>query len=105
MQGWSLTVKIVCYCVAGVGALFELVTFLIKKDALFKSGFILVVLVAIVVAFVSIVTEVCSLGDYPTDAEKTERLIEIIKSFGVWGYLVYFFIQVLQVVVLPLPAA
>ncbi|MGN0806477.1 MAG: hypothetical protein ACI4MC_05505, partial [Candidatus Coproplasma sp.] len=97
--------KIVCYCVAGIGAVFGTVTFFIKKDALFKSGFILVILVAIVVAFISVVTEVCSLGNYPTDAEKTERLIEIIKSFGVWGYLVYFMIQVLQVVVLPLPAA
>lgn len=105
MQGWSLTVKIVCYCIAGIGLVFETVTFCIKKDALFKSGFILVVLVAIVVAFIAIATAVFSLGDYPTDAEKTERLIEIIQSFGVWGYLIYFLIQVLQVVVLPLPAA
>lgn len=105
MQGWSLTVKIVCYCVAGVGLIFETVTFFIKKDALFKSGFILVALVAIVVAFIAIITATFSLGDYPTDAEKTERLIEIIQSFGVWGYLIYFLIQVLQVVILPLPAA
>ncbi|MGN0812058.1 MAG: TVP38/TMEM64 family protein [Candidatus Coproplasma sp.] len=105
MQGWSLTVKIVCYCVAGIGLVFETVTFFIGKDALFKSGFILVILVAITVVFVAIATKVFSLGDYPTDEEKTQRLIEIIKSFGVWGYLVYFLIQVLQVVVLPLPAA
>lgn len=105
MQGWSLTVKIVCYCVAGVGLVFEIVTFFMGKDALFKSGFILVAFAAITVAFVAIVTQVFSLGDYPSDEEKTQKLIEIIKSFGIWGYLVYFIIQVLQVVVLPLPAA
>ena len=105
MQGWSLTVKIFCYCIAGVGLIFEIVTFFVNKDALFKSGFILVAFVAMTVAFVAIITNVFSLGDYPTDEEKTQRLIEIIKSFGIWGYLVYFLIQVLQVVVLPLPAA
>ena len=105
MQGWSLTVKIVCYCIAGAGFVFETVTFFINREALFKSGFILVVFVAITVLFVAIVTRVFSLGDYPTDEEKTQRLIEIIKGFGIWGYLVYFLIQVLQVVVLPLPAA
>lgn len=105
MQGWSLTVKIICYCVAGIGVVFETATFFLKNEALFKGGFILVVLVAIVVVFVAIVTNACSLGDYPTDEEKTQRIIEIIKSFGIWGYLVYFLIQVLQVVVLPLPAA
>ena len=104
MQGWSLTVRIVCYCIAGVGVIFETVTFFIDKQALFKSGFILVVFVAIVVVFVAIVTNVFSLGNYPTDEEKTQRLIEIIQGAGVWGYLVYFLIQVLQVVVLPLPA-
>ncbi|MGN1103356.1 MAG: TVP38/TMEM64 family protein [Candidatus Coproplasma sp.] len=105
MQGWSLTVKIVCYCVAGIGVVFETVTFIINREALFKSGFILVAFVAITVLFVAIITRVFSLGDFPTDEEKTQRLIEIIKGFGVWGYLVYFLIQVLQVVVLPLPAA
>lgn len=105
MQGWSLTIRIVCYCAAGIGLVFEAVTFFWGKDALFKSGFILVVLVAIVAVLLAIVTQACSLGDYPTDEQKTQRLLEIIKSFGIWGYLVYFLIQVLQVVVLPLPAA
>lgn len=105
MQGWSLTVKIVCYSVAGIGLVFEIVTFFLGKDALFKSGFILVAFVAITVVFVAIITEVFSLGNYPTDEEKTQRLIEIIKGFGIWGYLVYFIIQILQVVILPLPAA
>ncbi len=104
MQGWGTVIKVVCYCVAGVGAVFGTVTYFIKKEALFKSGFILVVFVAIVVVFIAVVTQACGLGDYPTDAEKTQRLVEIIQGLGVWGYLVYFLVQVLQVVVLPLPA-
>ncbi|MGN0808080.1 MAG: TVP38/TMEM64 family protein [Candidatus Coproplasma sp.] len=104
MAGWSLTVRIICYCIAAVGVIFETVTFLIDREALFKSGFILVAFVAIVVVFVAIITQVFSLGDYPSDEQKTQRLIEIIKGAGAWGYLVYFIIQVLQVVILPLPA-
>lgn len=105
MQGWSTAVKVVCFCIAGIGAVFETVTYFIKKEALFKSGFIIVVFAAIVVVFIAIITQACGLKDYPTDAEKTDRLIEIIQGIGGWGYLVYFLVQVLQVVVLPLPAA
>jgi len=105
MRGWSTTVRVVCYCIAGGGLIFSIASFFIKFEALFKSGFVVIVCAAIVVAFIAIVTQVCGLGDYPTDESKMERLTQIIRDLGGWGYFVYFLVQVLQVVILPLPAA
>lgn len=104
MQGWSITIRVVCYCIAAVGAIFEAVVFILNKDALFKSGFVIVVCVTLVVVAIAIVNEACDLKNYPTDEEKIERLKSLIRDLGVWGYVVYFLLQVLQVVVLPFPA-
>lgn len=105
MRGWSTAIRVVCYCIAGVGFIFGLATFFIKFEAFFKSGFVVVACAAVVVVFIAAVTEICGLGDYPTDESKMERLTELIRGLGGWGYFVYFLVQVLQVVVLPLPAA
>lgn len=104
MQGWGLTIKILCYCLAGVDMIFVLVVYILKKYALFKSGFVIAVCVALVVVIVAIVSEACGLKNYPSDEEKIDRLIELIQGLGVWGYLVYFLLQILQVVALPFPA-
>lgn len=104
MNGWSLTVRIVCYCIASVGLIFGLVTFFIDKESLFKSGFVIVAFSAITVVLISIISGVAKLDNYPTDGEKIDRLVEFIEGLGGWGYLVYFIIQVLQVVILPIPA-
>lgn len=105
MRGWGTLVKVVCYSLAGLGFLVALICFLIKKQAIFKSAFVLVCCLAVTVAVIAAISEAGHLNDYPTDAEKTERLVEIINASGGWGMFVYFLIQVLQVVVLPLPAA
>ncbi|MGN0804812.1 MAG: TVP38/TMEM64 family protein [Candidatus Coproplasma sp.] len=105
MDGWSTAVRVICCCVAGVGFIFELVVFLLKKEALFKSGFVLIICASLVVGTIAIISKVANLAKYPTDGEKIDRLIELIQGLGGWGYLVYFLIQVLQVVILPLPAA
>ncbi len=104
LNGWSLTVRIVCYCIASVGLIFELVTFFIDKASLFKSGFVIVAFAAITVAVISIISGIAKLDNYPTDGEKIDRLVEFIEGLGGWGYFVYFIIQVLQVVILPIPA-
>ena len=44
------------------------------------------------------------LNAYPTDREKIEAVITLVRSTGEWGMLVFVLIQFLQVVVLPLPA-
>ena len=104
MHGWGTVIKLVCYAIAGVGFAFELVTFFLKKYALFKSAFVLVVCAAIVVAVVAIVSELGNLNDYENDEQRAKALQEMLENTGGWGLLVYFLIQVLQVVILPLPA-
>ena len=44
------------------------------------------------------------LDKYPDDSAKIERIVEIINSSGAFGKIVYVLLQVLQVVLLPLPA-
>lgn len=105
MRGWGATIKVVCYAIAGVGFIFELITFFLKKYALFKSAFVLVVCAAIVVAVVALISELGRLNDYENDEERAKALQAMLESTGGWGLFVYFLIQVLQVVILPLPAA
>lgn len=105
MQGWGTLVKVLFYGMAALGFFVELVTFILNKQALFKSAFVLVCCAAVVVAAFAAISEIGGLNEYATDEEKIARLTEIIKGFGGWGMLVYFLLQVLQVVVLPLPAA
>ncbi len=105
MRGWGTLVKVLLYGTAALGFIICAVTFFLNKQTVFKSAFVLVCCAAVVVASFAAISELGHLNDYPTDAEKTERLVEIIKGFGGWGMFVYFLIQVLQVVVLPLPAA
>lgn len=104
MGGWGIVVKVVCYGVAGAGFVFALVTFFIKKFALFKTAFVLVVCAAIIVLCISLVSVLGGLNNYETDQQKINALVDLIKSTGGWGMAVYFLVQILQVVVLPLPA-
>lgn len=104
MHGWGTVIKVVCYAIAGVGFAFELITFFLKKYALFKSAFVLVVCAAIVVAVVALVSEIGNLNDCENDEQRAQALQAMLEKTGGWGLLVYFLIQVLQVVILPLPA-
>lgn len=104
MSGWGIVVKVVCYGIAGVGFVFALVTFFIKKFALFKTAFVLVVCAAIIVLCIALVSVFFGLNEYKDDTQKLNELENLIRSTGGWGIAVYFLIQVLQVVVLPLPA-
>lgn len=102
--GWGVLVRIVFYCVSGAGIIVSLIAFFLKKDAIFKSAFILVICSAIFLAAFIIVGEVGHINDYETNEEKTEALKKLLESTGGWGMLVYFLIQILQVVILPVPA-
>lgn len=105
MSGWGTFIKVVCYVLAGAGIVFGAVTFALKRDALFKSGFVLVCCAFVIVAVVALISEFAHLNEYPTDEEKISKLTEIIKSTGGWGMVIYVIVQILQVVILPLPAA
>ena len=105
MYGWGALTKTVCYGLAAAGTVFGTVVFFLKKDALLKSCFILEACVFVTVSVVALLSAFAHLNDYPTDAEKVDKLTEIIRSTGSWGMIVYVLIQILQVVILPLPAA
>ncbi len=105
MSGWGTLIKVVCYGIAGVGFVFGTVTFFIKKFALFKTTFVVIVCAAVIVLCISLISVFCNLNAYEDDQQKIDALVNLIKGTGGWGMLVYFLIQVLQVVVLPLPAA
>ena len=85
MYGWGLFVKILCYGIAAVGLVFDIAVFVLDREALLKTCFLVLLCTAVVVR------ELPALGINP--------------STGEWGMLVYVLIQILQVVVLPLPAA
>ena len=104
MDGWGVLARVVFYCVAGAGAIASLTAFFLKKDAIFKSAFILTVCAAVFLAAFIVVGKVGNISEYETEEEKIAALKQMLVNTGGWGMLVYFLIQVLQVVILPLPA-
>ena len=105
MNSWGVLVKAVFFCVSGVGAVVCTVAFILDKQAILKSAFILLILAIIVQAAFIAVGEIFHFGDYENDTQKVEALAAMIESTGGWGMAVFFVIQILQVVILPLPAA
>lgn len=104
MSGWGMLVQAVCYGVAGVGFLVGLVSFLVDKDAILKSVFIVIICAIVIIGAVAIMSAVGRLEQYETDEEKIDAIEAMLRDTGGWGMVVYFLIQVLQVVILPLPA-
>lgn len=104
LGGWSVLVRTVCYFFGSAGLVFVTVFCALKKDALFKSGFVLVCCALIAVLAIALISVFADLGSYGSDADRIERLTGMIRSSGSRGMAVYVVIQILQVVVLPLPA-
>ena len=104
MGGWGALVKIACFGAAGIGLVCGIVAFVCKKEALLKSCFVLIACVFLFVVVLSLLSHFAHLNDYKTDAEKIERLTQMIRETGEWGMAVYVLVQILQVVILPLPA-
>lgn len=104
MNSWGVFVRAAFFCAAGVGLVATLITYFLKKSALLKSTFILLIIAAVFLAAFIAVGEIGGLNKYETDSEKIKAFVEIIESTGAWGMVVFFLIQVLQIVILPLPA-
>lgn len=104
MSGWGVLIRVAFYVIAGVGTAVSLITFFWNKAAVLKTAFVLLIVAVIVLAAFVILSEVGHLNDYESDEEKINALAEIISSTGAWGMAVYILVQVLQVVILPLPA-
>lgn len=76
----------------------------IKKEFLIKLTFIAELIAVVLLAVFVLLGVFADLNAYPTDREKIEAVIALVRSTGEWGMLVFVLIQFLQVVVLPLPA-
>lgn len=104
MSGWSTLVLTLCYVASGLGIVVGIVFMIIDKQALLKSVFVLMCCALVFILVFALTSTFGDLDEYPTDGEKIERLTEKIKSLGSWGMAVFVLIQILQVVILPLPA-
>ncbi|MDE7438954.1 MAG: VTT domain-containing protein [Clostridia bacterium] len=104
MDGWGVFVLIICYAVPSICLAVGIVSFTLNKHAIEKSCFVVMVCAFIIIVTISVISKTARLGNYESDTEKIERLTEIIRNTGKWGMIVYVFIQILQVVILPLPA-
>lgn len=104
MNGWSVFVNVIFYVGESVLLIAGIVTVFIKQQGFFKSVFILSICLSIFLVAFILVSKIGDFQNYPTDQLKIERLVELIQSAGGWGMAIYVFIQILQVVILPLPA-
>lgn len=104
MSSWGVLIRVAFYVIAGVGITVSLVTFFWNKLSILKSAFVLLILAIVVLIAFIVISEVGHLNDYESDEEKINGLVKIISDTGAWGMVVYVIIQILQVVILPLPA-
>lgn len=104
MHGWGVFVLIICYALPSVCLIAGIVTFALDKQTLLKSCFVIMVCVFVIIGAVAIISKVAGLNDFKSDSEKIEKLTALIRNTGEWGMVVFVLIQILQVVILPLPA-
>lgn len=105
MNSWGVLVRVVFFCAFGAGIAVSIIAFIIDKQAILKSAFILLILAVITLVAFILLGELGGLNEYETDTEKIEALALKIENTGAWGMLVFFVLQILQIVILPLPAA
>lgn len=104
MSSWGVLVRTVFYVIAGVGMAVSVVTFFWDKIAILKTAFILLIVAVVTLVAFIVISEVGHLNEYESDEDKIDGLVKIINGTGAWGMVVYVLIQILQVVILPLPA-
>lgn len=104
MNEWGAFLQVLVYATTVLSLVFGFVFFFCRKDSLLKSLFVLTVCLFILIAVIITTNQVAHLDKYPDDSAKIERIVEIINSSGAFGKIVYVLLQVLQVVLLPLPA-
>ncbi|MDE6585769.1 MAG: VTT domain-containing protein, partial [Clostridia bacterium] len=105
MGNWGVLVRTVFYIIGGAGIAASLTVFFLNKEALLKTAFIIIIISAVFLAVFIAVGEIFRFDEYENDVDKIKALTKIIEDTGAWGMAVFFLIQVLQVVILPLPAA
>lgn len=104
MSSWGVLIRVAFYVIAGIGIAVSLVTFFWNKLAILKTAFVLLIVAVVILLAFIIISEVGHLNDYENDEDKINGLVNIINGTGAWGMVVYVLIQILQVIILPLPA-
>lgn len=104
MDGWSVFVLVVSYTLPCACLLVGIISYALHKHSILKTCFVVMVCVFMILGAIALITKVARLNNYKSDTEKIERITELIRNSGKWGMLVFVFIQILQVVILPLPA-
>lgn len=105
MNNWGVIVRVAFFCAFGVGFAVSIITFFMNKIALLKSAFILLIFAAVMLVAFIIVGVVGRLDEYETESDKIDALVKMIEKTGAWGMFVFIVLQILQIVILPLPAA
>ncbi len=105
MNDWGVLVRIAFFGVSATGIIATTVTFFLDKQAILKSALILLIVAAFFLASFILVGEVWHINDYENDEDKIKAIVKMIENTGAWGIAVFLIIQILQVVILPLPAA
>lgn len=104
MEGWGIFITVICYVLPSVFLILGLTALILNKPSILKSSLVFTVCVFTVILAISVIGRAAHLSSYATDGEKIERLTQIIRNSGNWGMAVFVLIQILQVVILPLPA-
>ncbi len=104
MEGWGVWIRAALHIAGAAGFVAGIVFLIIGKDALLKTDLVLISCFALVYTAVVILNFTANLSELETDGEKINRLTELLKSAGGWSMAVFVLVQILQVVVLPLPA-
>ncbi len=104
MRGWGAFTQTVIYGAASVFFVSSIVLCALKKDKLLKSAFVLLLCVAVAYIALVITNTAAGLDRYKDDGDKLDYIVKLIKSTGGWGMAVFVLLQVLQVLILPLPA-
>ena len=105
MDDWGVFLHVVLYVAGGAGIAAGALFFILRKDALLKTSLVIEAVISVVLTVIIIVNAAAHLNDYETDGEKISVLTDMIQATGGWAMAVYVVIQILQVVILPLPAA
>lgn len=104
MNGWSNILRIIIYIITILLMIITLVLLILKKEELFKLVFTGTIIFFILFYALVIVNKVFNLDGISSDEEKVEHIIKLIQKTGPYGKIVFVLLQILQVVVLPLPA-
>lgn len=104
MNGWSNTLRIIIYVGTIILVILATILLILKKEELFKLVFTGTMIFFILFYALVIVNKVFDLDGINSDEEKIEHIINLIQKTGAYGKIVFVLLQILQVVVLPLPA-